>query len=97
MSISNLFKKKELSEIQELNTSILDLQGKLQSKEWDYDRLQERMQSKENECEQLRNEICLFNNKKDLYSNYEKFANIEAEKNKLLSDIQKNKELFRGN
>lgn len=46
-------------EIQELNASILDLQGKLQSKEWDYDRLQERMQSKENECEQLRNEICL--------------------------------------
>ncbi len=94
MSISNLFKKKELREIQELNTSILDLQGKLQSKEWDYDRLQERMQSKENECEQLRNEICLFNKKKDLFSNYEKFANIEAEKNKLLSDIQKNKELF---
>lgn len=32
-------------EIQELNASILDLQGKLQSKE--------------NECEQLRNDICL--------------------------------------
>ena len=64
------------------------------TKEWDYDRLQEKLQLKENDCEQLREENLLLNEKKALFSNYENLADIEKEKNKILSDIQRNKEIF---
>lgn len=94
MGVFDFFKKKELEKIQKLETLNRELQGQLMSKEWDYDRLQEKLQLKENDCEQLREENLLLNEKQALLSNYEDLADIEKEKNKVLSDIQRNKEIF---
>ena len=94
MGVFDFLKKKELEKIQKLETLNQELRGQLMTKEWDYDRLQEKLQLKENDCEQLREENLLLNEKKALFSNYENLADIEKEKNKILSDIQRNKEIF---
>ena len=83
MGIFDFFKKKELEKIQNLETLNRELQGQLLSKEWDYDRLQEKLQLKENDCERLREENFLLNEKQALLSNYEDLADIEKEKNRV--------------
>ena len=64
MGVFDFLKKKELEKIQKLETLNQELRGQLMTKEWDYDRLQEKLQLKENDCEQLREENLLLNEKK---------------------------------
>lgn len=67
MGVFDFLKKKELEKIQKLETLNQELRGQLMTKEWDYDRLQEKLQLKENDCEQLREENLLLNEKKPYF------------------------------
>ena len=80
MNVFDFLKKKELEKIQEL-----------ESLTWE---LQEKLKSKESYCEKLLEENSHLQEKQVLLSKYEKIANLEDEKCKILDNIQREKEDF---